>query len=56
MLFLNSLGGENGLQQNSQYFPLHKLKSEIIYVFSHAHDLGNMAGIVWLVFPVTREE
>lgn len=42
MPFLNSLSGENGLMQNSQYFLLHKLKSEIIYVSNHAHDLGNM--------------
>lgn len=48
MPFLNSLSGENGLEQNSQYFLLYKLKCEMIYVSNHAYDLGNtkcLAGI-----------
>lgn len=52
MPFLNSLGGENRLEQNSQYFLLHKLKSKIIFVSNRAYDLGNMERLAGI--PCTK--
>lgn len=50
--FLNSLGDENELEKNSQYFLLHKLKSKIIYVSNHSHDLSKMEHLA--AIPCTK--